>query len=82
MVGEIVSADVALGLDKLRERRGRALVLWGESDRLLPASSVAFFREHLGHDAVEVVPRCGHLPQMERPRLVAARVAQFVAALP
>lgn len=81
LVGEVLSSRVELGLEKLRNKPRPALVLWGESDRLLPWKSVDFFRAHLGREAVEIVPRCGHLPQLERPRLVAARLGRFVREL-
>ncbi len=82
MVAEILSAEVRLAFHRLREHGRPALVLWGESDNLLPRSSVEFFKQELGASAVEVLERCGHLPQLERPRLVARRLAQFLAALP
>jgi pimeloyl-ACP methyl ester carboxylesterase len=81
MVAEVLSAQVELGLEKLRNKPKPALVLWGQSDRLLPWKSVDFFRGHLGEAAVEIVPRCGHLPQLERPRVVAARVKRFIEEL-
>ena len=57
------------------------LILWGEGDRILPASSVAYFRAHLRNGSVEIVPHCGHLPMLERSRLVAARIVRFLAEL-
>ena len=79
LVAEVLSSEVELGLSRLRNAGRPALVLWGESDTLLPRSSVEWFRGHLGPGGVELVPRCGHLPQMERPKLVARRLAQFLA---
>ncbi|MFL5312072.1 MAG: alpha/beta fold hydrolase [Myxococcales bacterium] len=57
------------------------LILWGESDGILPASSVDWFRAHLRNGTVEVLPECGHLPQMEQRALVLARVRRFLAEL-
>jgi len=57
------------------------LILWGESDGILPASSVEWFRSHLRNGTVEIVPECGHLPQMEQRALVLARVRRFLAEL-
>jgi pimeloyl-ACP methyl ester carboxylesterase len=54
------------------------LILWGEGDRILPASSVDYFRKHLRRGAVEVVPGSGHLPMVEQSALVAARIARFL----
>jgi pyruvate dehydrogenase E2 component (dihydrolipoamide acetyltransferase) len=54
------------------------LILWGESDRILPASSVEYFRKHLKRGVVEVVAGSGHLPMVEQSALVAARVVRFL----
>jgi pimeloyl-ACP methyl ester carboxylesterase len=59
-----------------------ALILWGDSDGILPASSVQFFRAHLRNGTVEILERCGHVPQLERPEVVGPRIARFVAGLP
>ena len=61
---------------------GPVLILWGEHDRILPASSVDWFRAALKPGSVEMVPGSGHLPQLEQSRLVAARVARFLRELP
>jgi pimeloyl-ACP methyl ester carboxylesterase len=57
------------------------LILWGEGDRILPPSSVEYFRSHLRRGTVEVVPGSGHLPMVENSALVAARIARFLAEL-
>ena len=56
-----------------------ALVLWGDSDGILPSSSVEFFRAHLRTGKVELIERCGHVPQLERPEVVGPRIARFIA---
>jgi len=61
--------------------RAPVLILWGEADRILPASSVDYFRAHLGAAAVELVARSGHLPMVERSGLVGARISRFLQEL-
>ena len=61
---------------------GPVLILWGEHDRILPASSAEWFRAAFRPGSVEIVPGSGHLPQLEQARLVAARVARFLRELP
>jgi pimeloyl-ACP methyl ester carboxylesterase len=78
---EIRAGYQGLGKDLLSSVRQPVLILWGEDDRILPGASVDYFRTHLPHAAVEVVPRAGHLPMMEQPRLVAARIARFLGEL-
>jgi len=54
------------------------LVLWGQSDRLLPADGLDYFRTHLPrHARVELVEGFGHVPQVERPIQVARRLIRF-----
>ena len=75
-------AEAVPGLDpEVLHRISRpALILWGDSDGILPPSSVAFFRAHLRTGPVELIERCGHVPQLERPEVVGPRIARFVAA--
>jgi pimeloyl-ACP methyl ester carboxylesterase len=57
------------------------LILWGEHDKLLPASSVEYFRKHLRKGSVELIPGSGHLPMMESSAQVGARIALFLKEL-
>ncbi len=70
-----------VGPERLSAIRCPVLILWGENDGLLSASSVPYFRQHLGSAAVEVIPRCGHVPQLERPAFTRRRVAAFINTL-
>jgi pimeloyl-ACP methyl ester carboxylesterase len=70
-----IGEDVLAAIDK------PVLILWGEGDRILPASSVEYFRAHLRRGTVEVVAGSGHLPMVESSALVAARIARFLAEL-
>ena len=72
----------ALSAEDLGRIEQPVLILWGESDGILPASSVEWFRRHLRNGTVEILPDCGHLPQMEQRALVLARVRRFLAELP
>src|SRR5947207_3870529 len=76
-----MSADVP-GIGEVLDAIDKpVLILWGEGDRILPPSSVEYFRTHLRRGAVEVVPGSGHLPMVESSALVAARIARFLADL-
>lgn len=73
-----VKATDALEPEVLRALRMPTLLLWGESEKLLPYESIDFFREHLpAHAEVHVVPRFGHVPQVERPREVVRQLVAF-----
>jgi pimeloyl-ACP methyl ester carboxylesterase len=54
------------------------LLLWGSSEKLLPAEMLAYYRAHLPASArIEVVEGVGHVPQMERPRDTVRRLVAF-----
>jgi pimeloyl-ACP methyl ester carboxylesterase len=57
------------------------LILWGEHDKILPRSSIEYFRKHLRRGSVEVIASSGHLPMMESAAQVAARIALFLQEL-
>ncbi|MBS2014455.1 MAG: alpha/beta hydrolase [Deltaproteobacteria bacterium] len=57
------------------------LFVWGRSEKLLPSSALAFFREHLPKHAVVEEPfGFGHTPQLETPDRVADRILAFARA--
>ena len=51
---------------RLSHVQAPTLILWGDADGILPRTSVEFFRSHLRRGTVEVLPGCGHLPQLEQ----------------
>jgi pimeloyl-ACP methyl ester carboxylesterase len=54
------------------------LLLWGQSERLLPASSLAYFRRHLPEHAVIEEPKgFGQSPHFDDPARLAARLIAF-----
>ncbi len=56
--------------------RAPVAVLWGEVDATLDVSSVDVFRRELPSAMITVLPGCGHMPMMERPRETAQVLAQ------
>ena len=55
------------------------LLLWGGSERLLPAETLEYYRAHLPpHAQVRVVEGFGHVPQVERPRETHAAIRKFL----
>ena len=54
------------------------LLLWGQSERLLPASSLAYFRRHLpAHAVIEEPEGFGHCPHFDDPARLALRLIAF-----
>ena len=68
--------------DELAALTTPTLILWGRSERLLPSASLQFFRRSLPpHVRIEEPAEFGHCPYLDRPRLVADRIASFVDEL-
>ncbi len=67
-----------LAPEVLAALRVPVLLLWGASEKLLPYEGVDYFRAHLPpHARVEVFPECGHVPQVEAPEALVARLCRF-----
>lgn len=78
-----LSTDDLLTPDVLARLSMPTLLLWGKRDRILPASSLEFFKRNLpAHAEVEEPWSFGHSPFLEQPEELARRIASFVADLP
>jgi len=55
------------------------LIVWGRDDQVLPAALVQGFAERLPQAEIEIVPDCGHLPQLEKKDFFVERVMRFIA---
>lgn len=76
---ETATLDHAPTPDELATLAMPILLLWGRSERLLPASALAYFKEHLPkHAVVEEPHELGHAPQLEAPERVGDRVLAFL----
>lgn len=66
----------------LRKRAYRikapTLLVWGESDKIVPPSHAALFQELIAGSKVATVPGAGHLPMLEQPERFVAAVKKFL----
>lgn len=66
----------------LLSRLGRiqvpALLLWGESDRIVTPAYGAAYAEAFGDGRLEVIPKAGHLPQIEQPDATFALIDEYL----
>jgi pimeloyl-ACP methyl ester carboxylesterase len=81
LVSELESDVPGIAPELLARIDQPVLILWGKEDRILPSSSLEYFRAHLPGAAVEMVEGSGHLPMIERSALVAARISRFLQEL-
>jgi pimeloyl-ACP methyl ester carboxylesterase len=62
----------------LRALKVPVLLIWGQSEKLLPYEGIDYFRAHLPpHAQIQVVDGFGHIPQVERPGEVVRRLIAF-----
>ena len=66
-------------LDRLPSLRVPTLVVWGERDRVLPPAQAQEAISRIPDGSLELIPGCGHLPQVERPDHVAQVLARFLS---
>ena len=78
---EARATQAFLAPEVLRELTQPVLLLWGESDRLLPSESRDYFRAHLPpHAEIHSVKGFGHVPQVERPSELVSHLVRFADA--
>lgn len=60
--------------------RAKALVVWGDDDKIVPRSAGDVYARALRDARLEIVPGCGHLIEMEKPEALARLVTDFMKA--
>ncbi|MGB9738592.1 MAG: alpha/beta hydrolase [Chloroflexus aggregans] len=58
--------------EELRSLRVPVAMIWGDADHFIPRESRDFFCTNIPNARVLILPNCGHMPQQQRPREVAA----------
>lgn len=56
------------------------LIVWGADDALIPSAYAAEFGQRIAGSRVEILPDCGHIPQLERGTETLELVRGFLAA--
>jgi pimeloyl-ACP methyl ester carboxylesterase len=52
-------------------------IVWGEADKILPVAYAREFKRLMPGAEIDIIPRCGHLPQAERPEEFCDIVMRF-----
>jgi len=69
-------SQLELRLDRIR---AKTLVIWGDTDRIFPASSVRVFEEGIADARTIIMKDCGHVPMSERPEEASSYYLSFLA---
>jgi pimeloyl-ACP methyl ester carboxylesterase len=65
---------------RLSHIRNDTLLVWGEADRVVPASYRARFSDAImGNTRVDIIPGAGHMVDLDTPELLAQRVDAFLS---
>jgi 2-hydroxy-6-oxonona-2,4-dienedioate hydrolase len=65
-------------VDQLPHLQMPTLVVWGEHDRIFPVSQAREAVARLRKGSLDLIPDCGHLPQIERPERFVASLSRFL----
>jgi pimeloyl-ACP methyl ester carboxylesterase len=78
MAGKLLFPIPDRGLKKRLYRiRAKTLLLWGESDALIPLAYADAFRTHVPHARLHVIPQAGHMLMYEQPAAFADAITRF-----
>jgi abhydrolase domain-containing protein 6 len=59
--------------------RTKTLILWGDTDRVFPASSALVLQKGIANSKVIIMKDCGHVPMIERPEETAQHYLEFIS---
>jgi pimeloyl-ACP methyl ester carboxylesterase len=65
-------------VDRLAQLERPAMVVWGTRDRVLPYSQAKEAVSRLQEGYLELIPECGHLPQVEQPERFVSSLRRFL----
>ena len=68
-------------LDRLPNMSVPALIVWGESDQILPVAHGRAAAGRIPHSRLAIIPDCGHMPHVERPEAFLEAVLSFLEGL-
>ena len=78
-VGKFVWPIPDKGLPKRAHRITMpTLLLWGDSDGIVPPAYGPAFRQLLPNATLQVIDQCGHIPQIERPEAFFNAITAFL----
>src|SRR5215207_8696425 len=66
-------------VDRLAQLERPTILVWGTRDRVLPYSQAKETFSRLPEGYLELIPECGHLPQVEQPERFASSLRRFLS---
>ena len=69
-------------IERLKDSKVPLMTVWGAEDRIIPVAHAEHARRELPGSIVNVIPECGHWPQMEKPDLFNPMLTDFLKGGP
>ena len=69
-------------LERLKSSEVPLMTVWGAEDIIIPVSHAEVVRRELPKSVVQVIPECGHWPQMEKPDQFNPMLTSFLSGGP
>jgi pimeloyl-ACP methyl ester carboxylesterase len=63
---------------RIHRIKAPTLLVWGESDRLVPCSYAEDFQSRIAGAKVAILPECAHVPMLEKPEEFVSLVTDFL----
>jgi pimeloyl-ACP methyl ester carboxylesterase len=65
-------------LAKVKSLTVPTFILWGREDRIMPIRVGELLHEVIPNSTLEIIERCGHIPQEEKPDETIERISRFI----
>lgn len=78
---QLIPSDVNTFVRALPTIQLPTLLIWGENDTVIPLSIGRRLKNDIPGAVLEILPRCGHMPQEELPEATAQIIRIFGSAL-
>jgi pimeloyl-ACP methyl ester carboxylesterase len=69
-------------VERIPDIRQKTLIIWGEQDIWVPLKFSNQFNQDIKRSTLAVIPQCGHMPQEEKPGVVAGELYRFLTENP
>ena len=73
------SGGYGYSIDRLSKIEQEALIIWGDSDRILGTKPAQQFLDGLSNSRLEWIANCGHVPHLEQAEVTADLIKAFVS---
>ena len=74
-IKKVLTEDLFKDLPRIKTR---TLIIWGESDKLVPVKYAHIFKEKIESSKLEILPKIGHSPHLEVPEKLTEIIIDFL----